>query len=196
MLTKSMRVRNCAMAAAKPFLAAPNFQRHFSRRSRELAPFGDIADELSLSPFGSIFSGGSVDPFGGSLLRPFSGPMSLIQAPQGSGRFLFDMTDEDDAVQIQADLPGMKQEDIKVHVEGRQLVIEGERHEELDVPKKKKEIYYGKIRRSLMLPQTVDTSETAMADLKATLKDGVLKLTFQKLQGVEGRGHTIEVTAE
>ena len=76
---------------------------------------------------------------------------------------------------LTADLPGMKPEEIKVHVDGNALVVEGERKQEKE---EKREGYfhsersYGKFYRTVLLP------EGALADkMVANFNNGVLEVT-------------------
>ena len=89
-----------------------------------------------------------------------------------------DIAEGRDKFVIKAELPGVKQSDINVCVEGEVLNIEGERKKEQEVKEKKYhriEIFYGTFSRSLVLPDYVDASK-----INAAYKDGVLELTLPK----------------
>jgi HSP20 family protein len=74
-----------------------------------------------------------------------------------------------------AELPGMKKEDVKVHIDGDTLVVEGERKHEKE---EKREGYYhsergyGKFYRSILLPEGTKTDQTA-----AQFNNGVLEVS-------------------
>ncbi len=103
-----------------------------------------------------------------------------------------DMFDRKDEVILRADLPGLEQKDLEVHVEQGVLTIHGERKEEKEV--REDDYYYserwtGAFSRSLELPPGVDAEK-----IRATFKNGVLEVHFPK--GREARGKRIEVSAE
>ncbi len=89
-----------------------------------------------------------------------------------------DILEKNGNIVIQADLPGMKREDIEVAVEGDMLVIRGHRKEEKEV---KEEDYYcseravGEFYRSLSLPQGVDADA-----IQATYQNGVLEVKMPR----------------
>lgn len=103
-----------------------------------------------------------------------------------------DMIDKADEVVLRADLPGLEQKDIEVHVEEGVLTIRGERQAENEV---KEANYYvserwaGSFTRSLSLPPGVDAEK-----IKASFKNGVLEVHLPKTK--EAKGKKIEVKVE
>ncbi len=93
-------------------------------------------------------------------------------------------------VVIQAELPGLSENDVSVTVEDRLLVIKGKR--QLD-PRFNKETThrieraYGSFRRSFRLPASVDVSR-----ISASQQEGVLKLVLPRTE--ESKPRRIEVT--
>ncbi|MDC0739894.1 Hsp20/alpha crystallin family protein [Polyangium mundeleinium] len=85
--------------------------------------------------------------------------------------------DKGDALVIAADVPGMKESDIKLEIDQDVLTLSGER--KADVPEgyalHKRERAPVKFSRSVALPCKVDTEKAS-----AVLKDGVLTLTLAK----------------
>ena len=81
-------------------------------------------------------------------------------------------------LQIRAELPGVRKEDIDVSVVGSNLIIQAEkkdqRREDIGTYHHA-ERYYGKIRRSVLLPYDVDTS-----NINASFTNGVLNLEFER----------------
>ena len=94
-----------------------------------------------------------------------------------------DIYDNEANVVIQADLPGLRKEDINIDVAGRVLTIKGERVVSNDT---KIENYYrrershGKFQRSFTLPEDLELDQ-----ITAEFKDGVLKVTVPKPQEVK-----------
>lgn len=98
-----------------------------------------------------------------------------------------DVTDEDDALKITAELPGLSKDDLSLTLEDRLLTIQGEkRHEEESRERGvyRAERYYGSFRRSIPLPEDVDQDA---AD--AAFDKGVLTIRFPKrtVPAKEGR---------
>lgn len=90
---------------------------------------------------------------------------------------------------VKADLPDVKKEDVKVHVENGILRIEGERKIEKEEKGKtyhRVERSYGSFTRAFSLPEGVEQEKTT-----ASYKDGVLQVTLPK--GAKGKPRTIDV---
>jgi HSP20 family protein len=84
-----------------------------------------------------------------------------------------------------ADLPGMKQEDVRVELQNRELVISGERQEEqLDTTQMQHVIErrLGSFRRSITLPSDVDADA-----IEATFENAVLKIRIPKSEKARNR---------
>lgn len=82
----------------------------------------------------------------------------------------------DDKLEITAELPGVRQEDIDLHVEDGVLTLSGEkRSERTDQERGYSERSYGRFERSISLPSNVDEEAC-----KAEFRDGVLKITLPR----------------
>ncbi len=94
------------------------------------------------------------------------------------------------AYHIEADLPGVKKEDISVDTKDNILTISGERKHKEEVKKDdyyKIESDYGKFQRSFTLPEGVDSE-----NIQASCDNGVLEVTIPKL-AIEDKKKKIEV---
>lgn len=115
---------------------------------------------------------------------------------EGSGWTpVVDISEDDEAYSIVAELPEVKKEDMKVTVEDGYLTISGERkfeHEEKDKKKKfhRVERSYGSYSRSFSLPDNVDASK-----VKAESKEGVLNVTIPKIEKGES-SDSVEIEVE
>jgi len=137
------------------------------------------------------------DPFAGllDLPREFSRFFAPIVRWEGdSGEFFppVDIHTDEDKVVVQAELPGLKQEDIDISFDAGVLTIKGERKRESEL---KEEGYhcversYGTFQRSFTVPAEVDAT-----NIKADLKDGVLTITLPKAE--ESKARKIKVEAK
>ena len=89
-----------------------------------------------------------------------------------------DIREEADAFYVDAEVPGLAAEDVKVDVENNVLTLSGERKvekEETEGTYRRVERQYGSFTRSFSLPETVDAD-----NVSADLKDGVLELRLPK----------------
>ncbi len=132
-----------------------------------------------LLPYGGFGSLGRIrKEFDGLLGNLLSGEA----LPAWSGEELFvpkvDVKETEEAIEITAEVPGLKPEDIELTLTGDVLTLKGEKKNERE---DKKEGYhlversYGSFQRSFRLPVEVDR-----AKLAATHKDGVLTVTLPK----------------
>ena len=96
--------------------------------------------------------------------------------PEGGKLFTpeLDVAETDTTVEVSAELPGMKPEEINVEVQNGQLWISGEKKEEKEVKEDKyyrSERTYGRFVRRIPLPKTADPDKA-----EAHFKDGVLEI--------------------
>ncbi|MBF0587741.1 MAG: Hsp20/alpha crystallin family protein [Magnetococcales bacterium] len=102
-----------------------------------------------------------------------------------------DIREDENQIMIQADVPGMTQEDIKVNVDNGQLTISGER-KFTDIENKDSyhriERPYGHFSRSFQLPNTTDTSH-----ISASYNNGVLVVILPKLEEAKPRAIEVKV---
>lgn len=94
-----------------------------------------------------------------------------------------DVVDTEAGLEISVELPGLKEEDVKVTVEGDVLTITGEKKSESERKESDYRILersYGEFARSFVLPRSIDGSA-----LKASMSHGVLKIVAPKRPGIE-----------
>lgn len=102
-----------------------------------------------------------------------------------------DISENQDAFLIRAELPGINKEDVKVSVHDGVLTIQGERrdeHESEDSKRHRIERFYGHFARSFTLPDHVDDE-----NIKASYRDGVLELTLAKQEKAKPRAIEVDV---
>lgn len=114
------------------------------------------------------------DFFRGFFVRPVEYG-SATEAPQ----MRVDVKEVDDAFQVHAELPGIKKEDIHVHIDGPVVSISAERKQDKETREGERvlrtERYFGQVSRSFQLGQDVDESKAS-----ARFTDGVLELSLPK----------------
>ena len=96
-----------------------------------------------------------------------------------------DITENDTAFKLSAELPGLSEKDVDISVSGDTLTITGEKRQEKE--DKQRNYYltersYGQFRRSSLLPEVVDRTK-----IDATFANGVLTITLPKTAKAEGR---------
>ncbi len=94
-----------------------------------------------------------------------------------------DIYEDNDKVVIEAEVPGVKKDDIKINIEDNVLTIKAEKKKEEKIKDKDvvyEEIAYGMYTREIELPHTIDTDK-----IEAEYKDGVLKIVLPKKEEVK-----------
>jgi HSP20 family protein len=89
-----------------------------------------------------------------------------------------DVTEDDKAYKITAELPGLEEKDIDIAVAGGMLTIKGEKSYEKDEKNKNRHVSeraYGSFQRSFALPDSVDAYK-----IGADIAKGVLTVTLPK----------------
>jgi len=131
-------------------------------------------------------------PFWGLSLFP-----SLEQIANNSNRAIYpkvDLKEYKDKVVLNADLPGIKKEDIELFIDGSVLTIRGERSSEKEENSDNKEGKYYFVERSFgIFQRSVDLGTAINQDeVKAKYKNGVLEITIPKSEQESKRKVEIE----
>jgi HSP20 family protein len=112
------------------------------------------------------------DFFKGTFLRPVR-----FDFEQPDMQIKVNVTRSNGAYTVDAEMPGVKKDDIQVTVDGAMVTIAGEVKKEKEEKQGdnlvRSERYFGKVERSFSLPQDIDE-----AAVSAKYEDGVLKLTL------------------
>jgi HSP20 family protein len=101
-----------------------------------------------------------------------------------------DIFEDKESIQVRAELPGVKNEDVKVDVENNILTLRGERKLEQEDKREnyhRVERWYGAFTRQFMLPRTVDSDH-----IDAQLKDGVLTVRLPKKAEIKPRAIAVK----
>lgn len=171
--------------------------KHLTVKSEEpIAPFKitefekmfdrmrEMQEMISHRAFELFERGGKM--FGRDLENWFKAESELLHPVSVS------IEETDEGLEVKAEVPGFKAEELEVSVEPRRLTIAGRREAQKEEKKKGKTIYSERraerVMRVIELPAEVDT-----ANVTATLKDGVLEFAMPK--AVPARKITIEKKA-
>ena len=131
---------------------------------KKWAPLGTIQDDINRL-FDTALGGGALPSTGDGI---------------SESTLSVDIYENDNSFFIEADIPGMNIEDIKIDVQDRMLTIKGEKKFKEKTEKDKYirvERSYGSFFRSLSLPMNVDSDK-----IEASYKDGTLRLNLPKTE--------------
>jgi HSP20 family protein len=180
--------------------------RQGGAQSRYGVPSRRAMSGYDVTPFTGAYGGG---PF--TLMRRISDEMDRLLESFGLDRSLLpdqgrgaaaggqglatvwspriDITERDNKLVIQAELPGLRGEDVNVQIEPDAVIIQGERRDEnerSDKGRYVRERFYGTFYRMIPLPEGVDVDQA-----NATFRNGVLEIELPL--GQQQRGRRVEV---
>ncbi|MCW8797283.1 MAG: Hsp20/alpha crystallin family protein [Chlorobium sp.] len=128
-----------------------------------------------LKMFENVFND-TVSPFVTSMVAP---------------SFKVDVSEDEKAIYIDADMPGMNKEDVKISMDEDVLTITAERKHEEEEKKKdyhRVERSYGSMSRSFSLGENVD-----LDNVDATYENGELRVVVMKKEPTEKKAKEITV---
>jgi HSP20 family protein len=125
------------------------------------------------------------------LFRGFFRPVRLTQQQPGQITIRVDVTENEGGYVVQAEIPGVRKDDIHVAIEGNQVTIGAEIKKESEAKDGERvlrtERTYGSAYRSFTLP--VDLDETKST---ARYENGILEIAVAKKPAVAGRKLAIQ----
>jgi len=142
-----------------------------------------MANVTRFDPFNELVD----DLFRGFLVRPL--------AYEGRGeaplRVKVDVAEKNGAYKVNAELPGVKKEDIQISIDGAQITLAAEVKQEKEAVQNERVLHtervFGKLTRSFTLPQEIDEAKA-----EAKFRDGVLELTLPKKAAAQRKQVTIQ----
>lgn len=109
---------------------------------------------------------------------------SALESPETPGAWYpsVDVSEDEQAIHLQAELPGMNRDEIELEMKEGILTIRGEKHFEKEEGGKERKYHriersYGTFVRQMSLPANVKEDQ-----VKAHFKDGVLNITIPKAE--------------
>ena len=110
---------------------------------------------------------------------------------QTAGQFRVEVSENEQAYTLRAELPGVKKEDININIDGDQIAITAEVKNEKEVKEGERllrsERYYGKLYRAFALGQPIDDGAAS-----AKYTDGILELTLPKKAATQAKRISIQ----
>jgi HSP20 family protein len=143
-----------------------------------------MANITRFDPFNELVD----DLFKGFFVRPM-----LFEGPQAGAlpRIRLDVAENAGAYVVNAELPGVKKEDIQVTIDGGQVTLAAEVKREKEAGDGERVLHtervYGKATRSFTLAQEIDEAKA-----EAKFRDGVLELTLPKKAAAARKQITIQ----
>jgi HSP20 family protein len=137
-----------------------------------------------LSPFGSWFDNW---PNLSRMMDDFYTTSGQEVMPWGPN---VDITENPDSFEIHAELPGVRQDDVRLTLNNNVLTISGEKRQETKENKDnvlRVERNYGRFERSFSLPSTIRAD-----DVRAEFEDGVLHILLPKAEEAKSRQIAIQ----
>ncbi len=106
------------------------------------------------------------------------------EASRSQGEPAINLWESNGELFAEAELPGVKQEDLEVLVAGGELTIKGQRHAPVNGSQAfhRRERTAGDFQRTIRLPVDVDSSK-----VEATLRDGVLNISLPTAEAARPR---------
>jgi HSP20 family protein len=128
------------------------------------------------------------------LLRGFFVRPVSFEGGQGQAQvahFRVDVSENENAYTIRAELPGVKKDDININIDADQVAISAEVKNEKEVKDGERtlrsERYYGKVQRAFQLGQPIDENAA-----NAKYVDGILELTLPKKAATSAKRISIQ----
>jgi HSP20 family protein len=108
------------------------------------------------------------------------------RAPADVARIRVDVKETGEAYTVDAEIPGVKKDDIQVSIDGNEVAISAQLKSEIEEKDGEKwlraERLHGRFERRFALPQEIDDGKAS-----ARFTDGVLSLTLPKKQAAAAR---------
>jgi len=128
------------------------------------------------------------------VFEPFFGRFNYLEDELKSGTWApaVDVAEEKDKILVRVEVPGMNENDLKIHFEDGLLSVSGERQFERKEDRNYHRIErtYGTFTRTFSLPRTVDPNAIA-----ANYRDGILEIEIPKLEEAKPKQIQINVGA-
>lgn len=168
-------------------LSTTDFWRPLTNLRRQIDTlFEDFDRMMPFRPFGRSFF--PIEPFGRDLfsIEPFSrNAAEITNIP------VVDVIDQDQAILISAELPGMDEKNIELKLANNTLTLRGEKKDEREENRRGyylSERSYGSFQRSFALPESIDADK-----IEANFDKGILTITLPKKPEAQRQEKMIDI---
>jgi len=152
--------------------------------NNDSAPNTDWSEKEDMNMYGmipyrsnrSVAPRGFFDDLTNDFFKPFFDGLGMIRPEQA---MKVDVRDEADRYILEADMPGVSKDDVKVEVAGGTLTISAD-YDEKKEEKGEDEKYVYRERRCGSMRRSFNVEGIREDEITAEFKDGVLKLTLPK----------------
>ncbi len=144
---------------------------------REITPWSPIREVSSLHD--------TIDRMFDDMMTPKMAMVPSVAVPT------INMRDTEKEIIIEAELPGVKEDDLDIEISEEALTIKGEKKSEAEINQKdyyRREFSYGSFSRTIALPVPVSEDK-----IEAEFKDGVLKIVLPKKEEVKPKVKKIQI---
>jgi len=168
---------------------------------KDIIPWGKKSNEVKdvrpeLSPFDSLHReiNRVFDHFFEDFGLPYRSPLyerSLSSDFYKSFSPKFNINETDKEIEIEVELPGMTEEDVKVDLHDGVLTIQGEKKFQKEDKKDNYHLVehsYGKFQRSVRLPEGIKEDQ-----IEAKMKNGIMQILIPKDEKVQSKVKRIEI---
>ena len=124
--------------------------------------------------------------------RSASAPDEGLPPPGGWAFMASDVLDDDDALWVRIEAPGMRREDFDIELHHDTLAVWGEKRFDRELAAGRLNVVqcaYGRFRREVRLPVPVKSDQAT-----ATYRDGVLRIRLPKAEGARVRRIAVNAT--
>lgn len=116
-----------------------------------------------------------------NMLDDFFNDNALSNRFELNSHFRMDVKDKDSFYLVEAELPGISKEEIKLDYQDNYLIISINKNEEIN---DEKENYIHKERRTASMQRSVYLRDVDIKNIDAKLEEGILKISLPKLKEV------------
>lgn len=162
---------------------------------KDLIPWRKKQSEVKRRDDEDVFGGlhRQVNELFDDFLGEFDNPLTRRFGDAGMANPKFDIAENDDAIEVTAELPGLDEKGVDVTLDHNRLIIKGEKKAESSDKKKDyilNERHYGMFQRVFAMPEGLDEE-----NIKASFKKGVLNIKLPKTEEAKKERRRIEVSS-
>ena len=114
---------------------------------------------------------------------------TMGRKPEAALQPALDIFEDSDGISLEADMPGVSKDRLNIHVDGENLILEG--RVQFEMPEQA-QAAHADVRSTLYRCTFVLSRELEVGQIRANLKDGVLRVVIPKRAELKPRRITVE----